>query len=180
MNPTGRSVSSFSVRRRSVILRSLLTESFRRVTHAGPSSSTQVDALLSAAGVAGGAKQVEKIEALEMNKLSVEQVKERQARLGKMRALLFYHEERAKRLKAIKSKSYRKHEATRLKMLAKKKGGATDMARATPLSWRRYCHLTPHTRRARPHSTSLTLPCPSFHLFDRAGRGGARGGAAQG
>lgn len=88
-----------------------------------------MDALLSAAGVAGSAKQVEKIEALEMNKLSVDQVKERQARLAKMRALLFYHDERAKRLKAIKSKSYRKHEATRLKMLAKKKG-LTEMARA--------------------------------------------------
>lgn len=47
-----------------------------------------------------------------------------------MRALLFYHDERAKRLKAIKSKSYRKHEAARLKMLAKKKG-LTATARGT-------------------------------------------------
>lgn len=89
-----------------------------------------MDALLSAAGVAGGARQVEKVEALELNKLSVEQVKERQARLSRMRALLFYHDERAKRLKAIKSKSYRKHEAARLKMLAKKKG-LTATARGT-------------------------------------------------
>lgn len=88
----------------------------------------EVDALLAAAGVAGSTRQVEKVEALAMNTLDVEQVKERQARLSKMRALLFYHDEKAKRLKSIKSKSYRKHEASRLKMLAKKKG-LTDAAR---------------------------------------------------
>ena len=57
-----------------------------------------------------------------MNTLSVDQVRERQARLAKMRSLLFYHEAKAKRLKAIKSKSFRKHEAARLKMAARKRG----------------------------------------------------------
>ena len=37
-------------------------------------------------------------------KLTVEEVRERQNRLAKMRALLFYHEAKAKRKKKIKSK----------------------------------------------------------------------------
>ena len=36
--------------------------------------------------------------------LSVEEARERQNRLAKMRALLFYHELKAKRMKKIKSK----------------------------------------------------------------------------
>ncbi|KAK2965173.1 hypothetical protein RJ640_019928 [Escallonia rubra] len=43
---------------------------------------------------------------LELNKLSVEDVKDRQDRLAKMRNLLFQHEMKAKRIKKIKSKTY--------------------------------------------------------------------------
>lgn len=41
-----------------------------------------------------------------MGQVSIEDVKERQARLGKMRSLLFRHELKAKRIKKIKSKTY--------------------------------------------------------------------------
>lgn len=43
---------------------------------------------------------------LELNKISVEDVKDRQDRLAKMRNLLFRHEIKAKRIKKIKSKTY--------------------------------------------------------------------------
>lgn len=39
-------------------------------------------------------------------KISVEDVKERQNRIAKMRSLLFNHEMKAKRIKKIKSKTY--------------------------------------------------------------------------
>ena len=43
--------------------------------------------------------------------LTIEEVKARQERLAKMRLLLFHHELKAKRLKEIKSKDYRKRVA---------------------------------------------------------------------
>ncbi|XP_047334220.1 uncharacterized protein C57A7.06 [Impatiens glandulifera] len=43
---------------------------------------------------------------LELNKLSVEDVKDHQDRLAKMRSLLFRHELKSKRIKKIKSKTY--------------------------------------------------------------------------
>ncbi|KAI3464323.1 hypothetical protein Pfo_020986 [Paulownia fortunei] len=43
---------------------------------------------------------------LELNKISVEEVMDRQERLAKMRSLLFRHEMKAKRIKKIKSKTY--------------------------------------------------------------------------
>ncbi|KAF8401450.1 hypothetical protein HHK36_012389 [Tetracentron sinense] len=43
---------------------------------------------------------------LELNKISVEDVKERQDRLAKMRSLLFRHEMKAKHVKKIKSKTF--------------------------------------------------------------------------
>ncbi|PHU18585.1 hypothetical protein BC332_14280 [Capsicum chinense] len=43
---------------------------------------------------------------LELNKISVEDVRERQDQLAKMRSLLFRHEMKAKRVKKIKSKVY--------------------------------------------------------------------------
>eukprot|EP01018_Ginkgo_biloba_P014744 Gb_36334 [translate_table: standard] len=46
------------------------------------------------------------VELLELNKLSVEQVRERQGRLAKMRSLLFRHELKAKHIKKIKSKTF--------------------------------------------------------------------------
>ncbi|KAM0947653.1 putative small-subunit processome, Utp14 protein [Dioscorea sansibarensis] len=43
---------------------------------------------------------------LELNKLTVEDVKDRQGRLAKMRSLLFRHEMKSKHIKKIKSKTY--------------------------------------------------------------------------
>lgn len=43
---------------------------------------------------------------LELNKVSIEDVKDRQDQLAKMRSLLFRHEMKAKRIKKIKSKAY--------------------------------------------------------------------------
>ncbi|CAL5437272.1 unnamed protein product [Camellia sinensis] len=45
---------------------------------------------------------------LELNKISFEDVKDRQNRLAKMRSLLFRHEMKAKHIKKIKSKTYRR------------------------------------------------------------------------
>ncbi len=39
----------------------------------------------------------------------MEEAKERRNRLAKMRALLFYHEVKARRLKSIKSKEYHRY-----------------------------------------------------------------------
>ena len=43
------------------------------------------------------------------NELSKEEMRERQAKLAKMRSVLFYHDQKAKRLKAIKSKRHHKY-----------------------------------------------------------------------
>ncbi|KAD3338173.1 hypothetical protein E3N88_33694 [Mikania micrantha] len=59
---------------------------------------------------------------LELNKVSAEDVKERQDRLAKMRNLLFRHEIKSKRIKNIKSKTYR-----RLLKKDKSKVGSTDI-----------------------------------------------------
>lgn len=45
---------------------------------------------------------------LEMNKLSVEDVKARNEELAKMKSLLFYQEQKNKRINKIKSKKYHK------------------------------------------------------------------------
>ncbi|KAI7744563.1 hypothetical protein M8C21_012837 [Ambrosia artemisiifolia] len=58
---------------------------------------------------------------LELNKVSAEDVKERQDRLAKMRSLLFRHELKSKRVKHIKSKTYR-----RLLKKDKSKAGSID------------------------------------------------------
>ena len=55
------------------------------------------------------AKDVVRGELLEMNHLDVEDIQARQAKLAKMRAVLFYHEQKAKRLKNIKSKAFHRH-----------------------------------------------------------------------
>eukprot|EP00887_Chlorella_sp_A99_P001155 scaffold14.g1155.t1 len=77
----------------------------------------EVAALLEAAGAHTGRAVAEAEEALAMKAraagwdgqaLSVEEARERQNRLAKMRALLFYHEAKAKRMKKIKSKEYRR------------------------------------------------------------------------
>ena len=56
-------------------------------------------------------------EDLPSNELSKEEMKERQAKLAKMRSVLFYHDQKAKRLKAIKSKRHHKY----LKQVEKRK-----------------------------------------------------------
>ncbi|GAB4839846.1 hypothetical protein Ancab_020556 [Ancistrocladus abbreviatus] len=60
---------------------------------------------------------------LELNKISVQEVKDRQDRLAKMRSLLFRHEVKAKHIKKIKSKTYR-----RLRSKDRLKGASADIA----------------------------------------------------
>jgi U3 small nucleolar RNA-associated protein 14 len=52
--------------------------------------------------------------------LTVEEAQERRERLAKMRSLLFAHEQKAKRLKAIKSKGFHRHakKAAKMKVLS--------------------------------------------------------------
>ncbi|KAI8887091.1 small-subunit processome [Backusella circina FSU 941] len=66
----------------------------------------QISDALSNAGMKD--EELEAFEALKLNKLSVEEVEERRKELRMMRELMFRHEIKAKRLKKIKSKSYRK------------------------------------------------------------------------
>ena len=68
----------------------------------------EIMAKLKEAGMATG-KDVERGEDLALNELTAEEVKERRARLAKMRNLLFRHELKAKRVKAIKSKTFARH-----------------------------------------------------------------------
>lgn len=46
----------------------------------------------------------------------MEEAKERRERMAKMRSLLFAHEQKAKRLKAIKSKGFHRHAKKAAKM----------------------------------------------------------------
>ena len=59
-------------------------------------------------GVATG-EDVERGEDLAMHALDPEEARERRGRLAKMRSLLFKHELKAKRVKAIKSKTFHRH-----------------------------------------------------------------------
>ncbi|XP_072977853.1 uncharacterized protein C57A7.06 [Typha angustifolia] len=59
---------------------------------------------------------------LELNKVSIEDVRERQNRLAKMRSLLFCHEMKAKHIKKIKSKTYH-----RILKKEKLKAGSAEM-----------------------------------------------------
>ena len=61
-------------------------------------------------------------EKLAMKRMTIEEVRARQDRLAKMRSVLFYHELKAKRVKAIKSKEYRK----RMGKGRSRKGGDPD------------------------------------------------------
>ncbi len=51
-----------------------------------------------------------------MQALTVEEAQERRERMAKMRSLLFAHEQKAKRLKAIKSKGFHRHAKKAAKM----------------------------------------------------------------
>ncbi|RCI02563.1 hypothetical protein CU098_011407, partial [Rhizopus stolonifer] len=66
----------------------------------------QISEALASAGMKD--EELEAFEALKLNKLSVEEVAERRKELRMMRELMFRHEIKNKRLKKIKSKSYRK------------------------------------------------------------------------
>jgi len=68
----------------------------------------EIMAKLKEAGMASG-KDVERGEDLALNELTAEEVKERRSRLAKMRNLLFKHELKSKRVKAIKSKTFARH-----------------------------------------------------------------------
>ena len=69
----------------------------------------EIDSMLESSGIASAAD-VQKAEQAELraNKYTVEEVQERQKKLAQLRALMFYEEQKAKRVKKIKSKMYRK------------------------------------------------------------------------
>ncbi|GFR45758.1 hypothetical protein Agub_g7173 [Astrephomene gubernaculifera] len=80
----------------------------------------EVAALLEQAGAANTEAIEEAEEQLALKALSLEEARERRERLAKMRSLLFYHELKARRLKAIKSKEYHRHLAKASKRKAAK------------------------------------------------------------
>ena len=68
----------------------------------------EILAKIKASGLGSG-RDVERAEDLALNALDAEDAAERRARLAKMRNLLFRHELKAKRVKAIKSKTFHRH-----------------------------------------------------------------------
>uniref|UniRef100_A0A803L0C6 Uncharacterized protein n=1 Tax=Chenopodium quinoa TaxID=63459 RepID=A0A803L0C6_CHEQI len=76
---------------------------------------------------------------LELNKISVEEVKDRQNRLAKMRSLLFRHEMKAKHVKKIKSKTYH-----RLKKKDKLKAASSDLQTDPEVAKDQFHTLTNH------------------------------------
>jgi U3 small nucleolar RNA-associated protein 14 len=60
--------------------------------------------ILAQSGV--GKKEIDHFEGLDTNKLSAEEIEQREAQVKKMKAVLFYEESKAKRRKKIKSKAY--------------------------------------------------------------------------
>lgn len=60
------------------------------------------------------------VQMLWVQALTVEEAKDRRERMAKMRSLLFAHEQKAKRLKAIKSKGFHRHakKAAKMKVLS--------------------------------------------------------------
>ncbi|KAL6770242.1 hypothetical protein ACKKBG_A34180 [Auxenochlorella protothecoides x Auxenochlorella symbiontica] len=68
----------------------------------------EVAAMLARAGAHSDRALAESEQALAARELTIEELRERQNRLAKTRALLYYHEAKAKRLKKIKSKEYRR------------------------------------------------------------------------
>ncbi|KAG2423906.1 hypothetical protein HXX76_014959 [Chlamydomonas incerta] len=84
----------------------------------------EVAALLQAAGAANAEALEEAEEKLALKALSLEEARERRERLAKLRSLLFYHELKSRRLKAIKSKEYHRHLAKAAKRKATKLAAA--------------------------------------------------------
>src|SRR5271168_186899 len=66
-----------------------------------------IDQLLRQSGLRDE-KEITAFEDLAMKKISIDEVRERQIELQKMRDLMFRQEQKAKRLAKIKSKSYRR------------------------------------------------------------------------
>ncbi len=83
-----------------------LVGNYQAMGHSADSLEGQVAALLSAGGLSE--KQMQKAEELQMKDLDPEEVKRRHAELRRMRELMFRAEQKAKRVKKIKSKTYRK------------------------------------------------------------------------
>ncbi|KAK9837770.1 hypothetical protein WJX74_004747 [Apatococcus lobatus] len=84
----------------------------------------EIAAVLEKAG-ATSSKQVEQSEsAAALKAMSADEAKERQNRLAKMRSLLLHHEAKARRLKAIKSKSFHRQANRAAKRKAAKEAGA--------------------------------------------------------
>mmetsp|Transcript_37964 Transcript_37964/g.96008 ORF Transcript_37964/g.96008 Transcript_37964/m.96008 type:complete len:1095 (-) Transcript_37964:202-3486(-) len=92
----------------------------------------EVAALLQAAGAASAHAVAATEEALGAKELTLEEARERRERLAKLRSLLFYHELKAKRVKAIKSKEYHRKAAKAAKRKAGRLGdeGAVEAALA--------------------------------------------------
>lgn len=88
----------------------------------GSTMELEVAAMLEAAGAHTAAAVAESEDALAMRMLSAEEAKARREQLAKQRALLFYHEVKAKRMKKIKSKEYRR----RLKKAERKKSATGE------------------------------------------------------
>jgi U3 small nucleolar RNA-associated protein 14 len=101
----------------SAVERTVTTASLAAKHEPETAMEAEVAALLQAAGAQTAAAVAEAEEALAMKALTVGEAKERREKLAKMRALMFYHEMKAKRLKKIKSKEYRR----RLKKAEKRK-----------------------------------------------------------
>ena len=90
--------------------------------------------------------------------MSVEEAKERRDRLARMRNLLFYHEQKAKLAKAIKSRDYHRH----AKKAAKTKvGTGADLGNGS-------MNLSGHP--CAFHSHWLDVACHEFRLMNQAGR----------
>jgi len=104
----------------SAVERTVTTASLAAKHEPETAMEAEVAALLQAAGAQTAAAVAHAEEALAMKALTVEEAKERREKLAKMRALMFYHEMKAKRLKKIKSKEYRR----RLKKAEKRKAEA--------------------------------------------------------
>jgi U3 small nucleolar RNA-associated protein 14 len=104
----------------SAVERTVTTASLAAKHEPETAMEAEVAALLQAAGVQTAVAVAEAEEALAMKALTVGEAKERREKLAKMRALMFYHEMKAKRLKKIKSKEYRR----RLKKAEKRKAEA--------------------------------------------------------
>ena len=96
-------------------------------TTAAPTNDLEstIQSILQQSGLSNGKEDEEKIqkwEELQTNKLPVEEVLKRRAELRMQRELLFREEVRAKRIKKIKSKSYRRvHRREREKLLEKER-----------------------------------------------------------